>query len=380
VRPLVALLVAAALGGPLPAGAAGAADAPAAAAPTVEAASAAAGARVEAATAALAASPDAPAAVAALVDALVAQEAALAALRDAARSAEARERTLTLDLARRRPEITQLLAAMQALSRSPGPDPALHPDGPLAGARAALMLRHITPALQEEADQLAVQLREIAAARDLRKTGLGAIDAGLARLAAGREALGASLARRAAAPTGLGLAARQAPADVAREADTLGALARGLAALGRAAPAAPEPLPLRWPVAGEVRSGFDAPDGAGVRRPGLLLAAAPLALVVAPADGLVRYAGPFLDYGYVVALEPRPDVLIVLAGLATLEARDGARVRAGELLGLLGGRPIGSQEFLMLADAGNDETPTETLYIELWHGAGAVDPAPWFNG
>ncbi|PJN95683.1 hypothetical protein CNY89_07040 [Amaricoccus sp. HAR-UPW-R2A-40] len=110
------------------------------------------------------------------------------------------------------------------------------------------------------------------------------------------------------------------------------------------------------------------------------IGAAPLALVTAPAGGRVRYAGPFLEYGYVVVLEPRADVLIVLAGLSTLAVRTGGTVEAGALLGLLGGRPLDAQEFLMTAEPGNEETPAETLYIELRHGRGPVDPAPWFQG
>ncbi|MBA3326511.1 MAG: peptidoglycan DD-metalloendopeptidase family protein, partial [Rhodobacteraceae bacterium] len=134
-----------------------------------------------------------------------------------------------------------------------------------------------------------------------------------------------------------------------------------------------------WPVTGRVLRGFGEADAAGVRRPGLVMQAAPLALVIAPADGRVRYAGPFLDYGYVVVLEPRADVLVVLAGLATLEVRSGAEVRAGELLGLMGGRQLDAQEYLMLGDAGTGGTPAETLYIELRQGQDPVDPSPWFG-
>ncbi len=131
-------------------------------------------------------------------------------------------------------------------------------------------------------------------------------------------------------------------------------------------------------MTGRPLRGFGEPDAAGVRRPGLLVEAAPLALVTAPAAADVRYAGPFLDYGYVVVLQPRADVLLVLAGLATLETRTGARVGSGELLGLLGGRPLDAQEYLMLGQAQTGETPAETLYIELRHGQGPVDPTTWF--
>jgi septal ring factor EnvC (AmiA/AmiB activator) len=133
-------------------------------------------------------------------------------------------------------------------------------------------------------------------------------------------------------------------------------------------------------VRGEVLRGFDDPDAAGVRRPGLVLRAPPLALVRAPADATVRYAGPFLEYGYVVVLETGPETMVVLAGLAQLQARTGAAVLRGEPLGLLGGRPLDVEEYVMLPQADTGAGGGETLYIEVRQGRGPVDPEPLFGG
>lgn len=337
-------------------------------------------ARLSGAVAALAAAPAAEDRVAALAAALAAQEAALAGLRDGVIGAEARERELMFDLQRRGPEISRLLLAMEALSRSAEPASGLHPGGPLAAARASAMIGWLTPALRSEARTLGDRLAAIDAARALRAQGLDQLAAGLAEQTAARDALVAALAAadtdtQTDAPTAV-------PASLPREAQTLSDLADRLAALG-AAPgalaASDEPLALRWPVTGQPLRGYGEADAAGVRRPGLLLQTAPLALVTAPAAAEVRYAGPFLDYGYVVVLQPRADVLIVLAGIATLETRTGARVGPGAPLGLLGGRPLDAQEYLMLGQSRTGETPGETLYIELRHGQGPVDPSTWFE-
>jgi septal ring factor EnvC (AmiA/AmiB activator) len=354
--------------------------APAAAAGPAEAL-AEAGARLTAATEAAATAPHAAGQADALAAAVAGYERALARLRDAALEAEAEARALRLDLALRRQEIGRLLASLQALSRAGDPATGLHPQGPLAAARAARMLGHMMPALRAEAAALETRLEAIRAAETARARSVAAIDAGLVRLAEGRGALLAALQDGEPTPSGVALAGREAPAALARDADTLSGLAAAIAGLGAdgAGAGSAAPLALRWPAAGAVRAGFGAEDAAGVRRPGLLVAAPPLALVTAPAAGLVRYAGPFLDYGYVVVLEPRADVLIVLAGLATLRARGGDRVEAGALLGLLGGGPIDAQQYLMLGQSGNDATPAETLYIELRHGQGPVDPAAWFE-
>ena len=135
---------------------------------------------------------------------------------------------------------------------------------------------------------------------------------------------------------------------------------------------------MAWPVRGQVLRGFDEPDAAGVRRPGVVLRAGPLSLVRAPADAAVRYAGPFLEYGYVVVLEPAPGTMVVLAGLAQLRARAGATVERGEPLGLLGGRPLGVEEYVMLPQSDTGAGGGETLYIEVRQGQGPVDPQPLF--
>jgi murein hydrolase activator len=331
--------------------------------------------RIDRAVRAIAGSATPEARVLALSEAISAYEGALAALRATVFGAEERERSLTLDLLERRAEIVRLVVALETLSRRPRPAQALHPQGPLAAARAATMLARTAPALQEKAQVLADQLAEIEAARALRAQAMADIDAGLDELGAARDALAAALDGRAGAL----VANPSIPAGLLRDAETLSDLSDRIARLGGGeAPAATAQMRLRWPVAGRVLRNFRAPDAAGVRRPGLLVEAAPLSLVTAPADARVRYAGPFLDYGYVVVLEPRRDVLIVLAGLATIETTTGSALRAGAPLGLLGGRALDAQEYLMLGRAQESETPTETLYIEIRHGRGPVDPAPWF--
>ena len=67
------------------------------------------------------------------------------------------------------------------------------------------------------------------------------------------------------------------------------------------------------------------------------MSAPPLSLVAAPADAAVRYAGPFLDYGYVVVLETEPGTLVVLAGLAQLRCATGRAVRRASCSGCSGG-------------------------------------------
>jgi septal ring factor EnvC (AmiA/AmiB activator) len=94
----------------------------------------------------------------------------------------------------------------------------------------------------------------------------------------------------------------------------------------------------------------------------------------------VRYAGPFLEYGAVVVIATDPATMVVLAGLGRLKVVTGAEVKRGELLGLLGGRALDVEEYVMQAPTDTGADPRETLYIEVRHGRGPVDPEPLFAG
>lgn len=309
-----------------------------------------------------------------LVARVTAAERAAVAAQDGVAATAAAEDALVRDLALRREEIGRLVAALQAVSRSRGAGgPGLHPEGPLAAARARGMIAALGPGLEAEAEGLAARLRAVAAARSDRTAALAAQDVARGDLEAARMALDAVLAARpvpeATAPV---------PVALARRAETLGDLAEGIAAQGGAGPDIAAPMALGWPATGRVLRGFRDADGAGVRRPGLVVEAGPRTLVTAPAAGQVRYAGPFLDYGYVVVIAPRADVLVTLAGLARLDVAMGAALAAGDLVGALGGAGRDEQEHVIPGQGPTGETPMETLYIEIRHGQEAVDPAPWF--
>ena len=335
--------------------------------------------RVAAAEAAVAAAEREPVDLARLVGAVSESEAAVAAL--AASVAQADQRTLALEdgLNARRMETMRLIAALEAMSRTPVPQRGVHPDGPLGAARAAAMMDRVEPALRSEAAALGTAVVALRAARDAEAKGDVALAAARARLGGARNALATAMA--AAVPPSEGPEVSTLTM-IARDSESLTALAAALAKTGDAPPppAADRPEgPLRWPVAGTVARHFDEPDAAGVRRPGLVVGTPALAIVSAPTDAVVRYAGPFLEYGYVTVLEPDAETMIVLAGLARLQVRTGATVRRGDLLGLMGGHSPDGEESVT-PDPEQGTGPGETLYIEIRQGRGPVDPEPLFQG
>lgn len=309
--------------------------------------------------------------------AVEAYEAALSGLRAGVAAAGAREQALGLGLAARRQEIARLLGSLAAISRTPPPEPAMHPNGPLDAARASALSSRLTPALRAEASELSRAMSDIAAVRAVRAEAIAGLVAGLRVLADAQSDLA-----DAVATSSPGADETESPslALLARDSDTLTQLAAALAEAddSPAAPNSPDTAAMDWPVRGTVARRFDEPDAAGVRRPGILVQAPPLSLVRAPSDATVRYAGPFLEYGYVVVLEPDRDTMVVLAGLAHVQARTGAAVKRGDPLGMLGGRPLDVEEYVMLPLAETGAGGGETLYIEVRRGQGAIDPEPLF--
>jgi septal ring factor EnvC (AmiA/AmiB activator) len=135
-------------------------------------------------------------------------------------------------------------------------------------------------------------------------------------------------------------------------------------------------LPL--PVQGQLLRAFNAPDAAGIVRPGVILAARPRALVTSPVPATILFRGPLLDYGNVVILEPAADVLFVLAGLNEVYGEAGQVIPAGSPIGLLGGDQPRVDANLTQSDANTGRTQTQTLYLEVREGQSPVNPATWF--
>jgi septal ring factor EnvC (AmiA/AmiB activator) len=314
--------------------------------------------------------------VAALTRTVRAYEDGLAALRDGVRAAAIREETLRRKLDAEEAEITRLLGVLSAQAGTDGPQTLLHPAGPLGTARAGLLVAAVAPALAGQAAGLRADLQEVATLRAVQQEAAERLAQGLAGAQAARTALSQAIAGRTDLPR------RFDPDPVAVEvllsvAGTVDAFADGLDQIGDGAlPGQSRPLarPLPLPVRGTLLRAPGERDAAGVARPGMVLATDPAALVTAPAASTLRYAGPLLDYGLVAILEPRPDLLIVLAGMEALFVETGHVLPAGDPVGLMGGR----LESLSPSGEEGGGGRSETLYIEVRDGNTPSDPLTWF--
>lgn len=320
--------------------------------------------------------------VAALSQTIRAYEAGMAELRGGLRRASLREAEIRKQFNDKRDRLSGMLAAMMEIGDSPAPATLLHPAGPEAAVRAGLLLSEVTPALQFEASGLARDLDEIGQIRALQEGALGLLDAGLAAAQAARANLSQAMADRSQLPRRF-LEDPEELRALVQSAATLDSLSDGIAVMEKDIGAPMEDFEsakgsLALPVLGTILRRPGEADAAGIRRPGLLLATRPAALVTTPWPATVRYRGPFLDYGNVMILEPANGYLLVLAGLGSVYGQTGDVLEAGAPVGLMGGAEPGGREFLEAVEKGGGADRTETLYIELRDGRTPLDPAEWF--
>jgi septal ring factor EnvC (AmiA/AmiB activator) len=280
--------------------------------------------------------------------------------------------------------VTRLLAVLERLQHDMPPALVLKPDDALGATRGSMLIGASLPPVYARAAALS---RRITALQQTRTE--------LDRNLKAEEATEKSLSQARVELAGL-LETKQAQADVAggtyaslktqldaiaRQAADFQALLTRISRLRRDAGAdggvvtveAPsgggfEVLgkgSLRGPVVGTLL-----PPGSG-SGPGATYATLPGALVSAPADGKVLFAGPYHKSGYVLILEITRGYDLVLAGLGQVTVRLNDEVLAGEPVGMMPGTPG-----VLNGNAnGNDGR----LYFELRRDGKGLDPAPWLS-
>ncbi len=130
---------------------------------------------------------------------------------------------------------------------------------------------------------------------------------------------------------------------------------------------------LSLPVRGDVVSEFGDPRGGGSKAQGITIAARADALVTAPADGWVIYAGKFRSFGQTIVLDVGENYRIVMTGMEKVNVRAGQFVVAGEPVAEMGQTRIASAAALAL------ETEAPTLYIEFWYHKDPIDSRAWWS-
>ena len=287
-------------------------------------------------------------------------------------------------LTRQEDEIGRLLGVLHSIDKDTVYSSLIHPSGPLATARAGMMLSDIVPALQSRVSALQRELEDQNALIAFQTEIRDALKLGLSEVQHARTALARALADRKDLP-------RRFTEDPSKTeilltaADSLDAFADGVAII--AADEVPGSLPyignrkgaLPFPVAGRIIRQFNETDAAGIVRPGLVVATASQAIVTTPTAATIRYRGPLLDYGQVSIIEPQIGVLIIVAGMETVYGNIGEVLPAGSPIGIMGGQSQSFEKIIEQTVIGNGSERPETLYIEVRNDNIPQDPLLWFG-
>lgn len=321
------------------------------------------------------------------------------------------EDSIRISLAGRRGVLAEVLGALQRMGLNPPPAILVRPDDALSSVRSAILLGAVVPELRAETEILISDLKELS-----RVT---------ASIAAERERLVATVREQASEKQRLALLIeekkklqlrseaaledeRERAAELAAKADNLNEfiasleseiesvrqaveearlaeeerLRREAESAGRAVPeanrlAAAAPFSslrgaVALPAAGRISRHFGDSDGNGGRMLGDTVRTQSNAIVTAPADGAILYAGPFRSYGQLLILNAGDGYHVVLAGMGRISVALGQSVLSGEPVGAMGDTRVASA-------AGFDNANAQPeLYIEFRKDGKPVDPAPWW--
>ena len=309
--------------------------------------------------------------------------------------------------------ISNVLAALERISRNPPPALIVNPSDALGSARSAILISAILPELQKKADAVMADLTRLGeikaealkqqeqleanlqileeeqlrigtlvAARkeneNRASTELAAAEAeaqALADKATSMKQLIDDLQKRAAAVQTAAQATAAANAGANAPSLDTDTVRLALANTNRTEPAVPFAQAkgfLSMPSSGVTVIDYGAGDGFGGISRGLSVVTRADAQVVSPADGWVLFAGDYLNYGQIIILNTGQDYTMLLAGLEKVDVQIGQFVMMGEPVGTMGSQTIGRT----VATSAGVSRPT--LYIEMRKNNEPVDPTGWW--
>jgi len=302
----------------------------------------------------------------------------------------------------RRDVLAEVLGALQRMGLNPPPALLIKPEDALSSVRSAILLGAVVPELRKETEIVAAQLTELSRLVRTIEAERTRLAATVTEQKAEQERLALLLEEKARLQETTEKQrqeeARRAE-ELAQKAGTLEELVTALESeikslrqareerLRREAEMASLPVPdanrlggqkpfkdmrgaLSLPVSGQVSGRFGADDGSGGTLLGDMVTTQSGAIVTAPVDATILYAGPFRSYGQLLILDAGGGYHVVLSGLGKVNVALGQAVLAGEPVGAMGETRIAS-----VAPLG-DAAPK--LYVEFRRDGKPVDPAPWW--
>ncbi len=282
---------------------------------------------------------------------------------------------LTGDMRRNHDQLSRLLSALLIYRRNPPPALMVHPQNAQKAVRAAILIRAVTPELENRAKTFAISAQDIAQLRRETLAANRALAEAERDIQNRRAQMAVLVQNKAAMERSIRADADQAERDFQRLAARAKSLRELLQALPRQSSGSNRDnigqnldatdlfgrtRGLVSPVAGRVIRRFGQGGGTIGRSEGWTWRTETSATVRAPAQGTVEYSGPLKGWGEVLILRLGGQYHLVLAGMESSNAVAGGRFAAGEPVGRMGG--------------GDPE-----LYLEIRKDGAPMDPARWLK-
>jgi septal ring factor EnvC (AmiA/AmiB activator) len=340
-----------------------------------------------------------------------AQEAAMTSLEADLQVLSVEKELRIKDLATRKGQLGDTLAALQRMALRPTAALIVSPGDPNDVIRSGLLLRTAVPQIEVQTKALRAEIAEIANIRgemDAKREKLQLASLGLAReqgkladlAKAKKKALTQTEAERKAAQKRIA----KLTAEAKSLEELLERLNSNVAAVPRVKPKIDQPKPrpapklagapklppitsargkLTAPAKGVVVKKFGAQTASGGKTRGVTWQTRAAAVVVAPWEGRVVFAGTFRNFGRILIIDHGEGYHSLIAGLERLDAQLDQWVLAGEPVGVAGGETTeNSLKREGRADKGQvggaaKQTGGATLYVELRRDGQPINPLPW---
>jgi len=323
----------------------------------------------------------------------------------------------------RKTVVTDVLAALQRVGGTPPPLLLADPDSVLDTVRSSILLGSVVPDLKSETDALVADLSAIERIRQTASAERDGLAKDIASLVRDRQDIALLVDARQKDIAGAESKANEQSAQAALLAtksqtlkDLIGRVEGEIGSVSKAAKdansvfsrneedakAATDPASkdarsryaalafrdpsrlapkvsfgelkglLPQPVNGLLVTEFNKRDAVGALTKGITLSTRANAIVSAPSDGWVSFAGPFRTYGQLLILNAGGGYYILLAGMDRISVSLGQFVLAGEPVATMGD----PQKDIAAATSSDKRTPS--LYIEFRKDGTPIDPSPWW--
>ncbi len=309
------------------------------------------------------------------------------------------EKTLAGALAGRRGEIAKILTILQRMGRKPPPAVLTRPQDMLDALRGGQALETALEPIRTQAKVLQADLTALLSLRRQLGVEQARLAEASARLKTQREELAQTVQARqeqlAGAQNELN-AENDRARSLARQATSLKDLIKRLEGRdaqnrrdagtsptgGTASPRDPDRLgpviaftelkgKLRLPAVGSIVRNYGATNNDGLEK-GVSIATRENAIIVAPSDGRVSYAGPYRSYGQLLIINAGGGYYVVLAGMNRANVNVGQFVLSGEPIGVMGDGVAQTTASIAIGAS------KPILYVEFRKDGASIDPSPWW--